>query len=90
MPPRLAEQIAGQDVVVSAVGTARAAEPEYSLYREAAESLMTALRRLGDAAPRLIVVGGVGSLLEASGELLLARVPEDRLPEHLGQKRMVT
>jgi putative NADH-flavin reductase len=82
----LAGHLAGQDVVVSAVGTARAAKPEYSLYRDAAESLVTALRSLGDAAPRLIVVGGVGSLLDASGELLLGRVPEDRLPEHLGQK----
>jgi uncharacterized protein len=44
------------------------------------------LRVLGDAAPRLIVVGGVGSLLDASGRLVLERVPEDRRPEHLGQK----
>jgi putative NADH-flavin reductase len=34
----------------------------------------------------LIVVGGVGSLLDGSGDLLLARVAEDRLPEHAGQK----
>jgi putative NADH-flavin reductase len=82
----LTSNLPGQDVVVSAVGTARAANPDYSLYRDAAESLLTALRRLGDSAPRLIVVGGVGSLDDASGRLLLERVPEDRLPEHLGQK----
>jgi uncharacterized protein len=82
----IAELVADQDVIVSAVGTARAQKPEYSLYREAAESLATALRRLGDGAPRLIVVGGVGSLLDSSGRPLLERVPEDRLPEHLGQK----
>jgi putative NADH-flavin reductase len=82
----LAEQIDGHDVVVSAVGTARAATPEYSLYREAAESLVAVLRGLGAGAPRLIVVGGVGSLLDSSGEPLLDRVPEDRRPEHLGQK----
>lgn len=82
----LAELGAGSDVVVSAVGTARAEEPDYSIYVRAAESLVTALRRLDDAAPRLIVVGGVGSLLDTSGRLLLDRVAEDRLPEHLGQK----
>ena len=85
-PAALADLLADQDVAISAVGTARAAMPEYSLYRDAAESLPTALRRLGDAAPRLIVVGGVGSLNDGSGRLLLERVPEDRLPEHLGQK----
>ena len=74
-----------QDVVVSAVGTARAATPDYSLYLAAAESLVTALRSLGSSTPRLIVVGGVGSLFDASGELLLKRVPEDRLPEHQSQ-----
>jgi uncharacterized protein len=82
----IAERMAGCDVVVSAVGTARAEEPEYSLYVRAAESLVTALRELGEASPRLIVVGGVGSLFDSSGAPLLDRVPEDRLPEHLGQK----
>ena len=82
----LAEQLDGHDVVVSAVGTARAATPEYSLYLEAADSLVSTLRGLGDSAPRLIVVGGVGSLLDDSGRPLLERVPEDRLPEHEGQK----
>jgi uncharacterized protein len=83
---RVAQHVAGCDVVISAVGTARADEPDYSLYLRAAESLVTALRELGEAAPRLIVVGGVGSLADASGAPLLDRVPEDRLPEHLGQK----
>ncbi|NJO12319.1 MAG: NAD(P)-dependent oxidoreductase, partial [Gammaproteobacteria bacterium] len=45
-----------------------------------------ALRSLGDTAPRLIVVGGVGSLQDASGALVLERVPAARKPEHLGQK----
>ena len=85
-PDALVRQLEGQDVVVSAVGTARATAPEYSLYLDAADSLVSTLRRLGDAAPRLIVVGGVGSLLDDSGRLLLERVPEDRLPEHQGQK----
>jgi uncharacterized protein len=82
----IAKRLARRDVVVSAVGTARADEPDYSLYLGAAESLVTALRGLGEGSPRLIVVGGVGSLFDASGAPLLDRVPEDRLPEHLGQK----
>lgn len=82
----LAELVAGSDVVVSAVGTARAEEPDYSIYVRAAESLVTALRELGGVAPQLIVVGGVGSLLDSAGQLLLERVSEDRLPEHLGQQ----
>jgi putative NADH-flavin reductase len=76
----------GHDVVVSAVGAARADNPDYALYLRAAESLITALRSVDDPAPRLVVVGGVGSLEDSSGGLLLERVPEDRRPEHLGQK----
>ena len=84
--PRLVDHLSGQDVAVSAVGTARAKEHDYSLYLRAAESLVDAMRALGAEAPRLIVVGGVGSLRDRSGELLLERVPEDRRPEHLAQK----
>jgi hypothetical protein len=82
----IADLVEGRDVVVSAVGTARAEDPDYSLYLNAARSLVDALRRLADTAPRLIVVGGVGSLVDSSGHAILERVPEERLPEHLGQK----
>ncbi|WP_030261932.1 NAD(P)-dependent oxidoreductase [Streptomyces sp. NRRL B-24484] len=56
----------GQDALVSAVGggdgpgTRRLVEP-------AARSLVAGLRALGSAAPRLIVVGGAGSLETAPG-----------------------
>jgi len=82
----MAELAAGCDVVVSAVGTARADTPDYSVYQRAAESLVAALRSFGESGPRLIVVGGVGSLLDGAGEPVLRRVPEDRLPEHLDQQ----
>lgn len=85
-PDAIAKVAAGQDVLVSAVGVGREANPDSTFYLEAADSLITALRSLGDAAPRLIVVGGVGSLKDASGALLLERVPADRKPEHVGQK----
>ena len=86
LDPAIASTLDGPDVVISAVGTARAEHPDYSLYRRAAESLVSALRALPGDPPRLIVVGGVGSLLDRSGDVLLARVAEDRLPEHAGQK----
>lgn len=86
LDPAVGSTLGSTDVVISAVGTARAEHPDYSLYRRAAESLVSALRALPGKAPRLIVVGGVGSLRDESGELLLARVPAERLPEHEGQQ----
>lgn len=77
---------AGQDVLISAVGVGRETNPDSTFYRKAADSLIAALRSLGEAAPRLIVVGGVGSLKDGSGTLILERVPPERKPEHLGQK----
>jgi uncharacterized protein len=82
----VARLVAKRDVVISAVGAARASAPDYTLYLRAAQSLVTALRQAGPDAPRLVVVGGVGSLKDGSGQLVLERVPEDRRPEHLGQK----
>lgn len=83
---QISRLIAGQDVVVNAVGSARAKTPDPSLYRKAAESLVSVLRGLADQAPRLIVVGGVGSLKHPSGQLMLERATPERQPEHLGQK----
>ncbi len=51
LDPELARQLDGHEVVVSAVGTARADEPDSSMYRRCAENLVEALRGLGDAAP---------------------------------------
>src|SRR5687768_8909958 len=53
---RISRLVAGQDVVVNAVGSARSKTPDRSLYRKAAESLVSVLRGLGTKAPRLIVV----------------------------------
>ena len=76
----------GQDVVVSAIGADRANTPDYAIYRKAGESLVGALRTLGSAAPRLIVVGGAGSLEVAPGVLLISRIPERFRAEVHGQK----
>lgn len=82
----LTDLFATQDVVISAVGAARQKNPDYFLYLRAADSLVRALRAAGERAPRLLVVGGVGSLKDSSGKLMLDRAPADRRPEHLGQK----
>jgi putative NADH-flavin reductase len=62
----VARTISGSDVVVSAVAF-RAPAPDSAAYSRAAESLVTALRRLGPPAPYLIVVGGAGSLQQPPG-----------------------
>ena len=62
---RLAE---GQDVLVSAVGGGGGnGQGHAALIEPAARSLVEALRTLGTAAPRLIAVGGAGSLETAPG-----------------------
>ncbi len=58
--------------IVSLVG-ASSHGPSLNLviYKEAAESLVGALRHLGDEAPRLLVIGGAGSLEVAPGVRLV-------------------
>jgi putative NADH-flavin reductase len=82
----LRTHLAGHDVVISAVGSGRVADADGTLYRAAAASLLAALRALGADAPRLIVVGGVGTLRTADGALVMERVPPERLAEHRGQQ----
>jgi uncharacterized protein len=83
---QVAKLAAGQDVVVSAIGADRANNPDYTVYRKAGESLVSALRSLGVNAPRLIVVGGAGSLEVKPGVLLVSQIPERFRAEVLGQK----
>ena len=82
----VAQQIRGQQVVVSAIGADRANNPDYGIYKKAGESLVAALRKLGPQAPRLIVVGGAGSLEVSPGVLLISRIPERFRAEIQGQK----
>ncbi|WP_059012856.1 NAD(P)-dependent oxidoreductase [Streptomyces specialis] len=69
-----------QDVLVSAVGGGDG-PGHRALLRPAAESLVAGLHTLGAGAPRLIVVGGAGSLRVPGGGLLqdTPGVPEDVL-----------
>lgn len=66
MDPRSVASVAeGQDVVVSAVGGG-GPEPRATI-RPSAESLIAGLRMTGEKAPRLIAVGGAGSLRTPAG-----------------------
>ncbi|WP_035845171.1 NAD(P)-dependent oxidoreductase [Kitasatospora azatica] len=57
----------GQDVLVSAVGGGDG-PGHLATIEPAARSLVTGLRELGDQAPRLIAVGGAGSLRTPDGK----------------------
>lgn len=76
-----------QDVLVSAIGASpHSSNPDPTIYRRAAEALTTALRRL-ERPPRLIVVGGAGSLEVEPGHKLVDSpdFPEIYLDEARGQ-----
>jgi uncharacterized protein len=67
-PKAVARVAEGQDVLVSAVGGGGGNGAGHSaLIEPAARSLVEGLRTLGEAAPRLIAVGGAGSLETAPG-----------------------
>ncbi|GAA0384569.1 NAD(P)-dependent oxidoreductase [Streptomyces luteireticuli] len=80
-PASVAAVAKGQDVVVSAVGGGDG-PGHLATIKPAAESLVAGLRTLGDAAPRLIAVGGAGSLRTPDGKQVW---DTEGLPEFLLQ-----
>ncbi|MEU3351955.1 NAD(P)H-binding protein [Streptomyces sp. NPDC037389] len=80
-PVSVAAVAKGQDVVVSAVGGGDG-PGHIATIKPAAESLVTGLRTLGDTAPRLITVGGAGSLRTPDGKQVW---DAEGLPEFLLQ-----
>ncbi|MGW7008794.1 NAD(P)-dependent oxidoreductase [Streptomyces sp. NPDC054933] len=67
-PTTVAAAAKGKDVVVSAVGGGSGNGPGHiATIRPAGESLVGGLRTLGPQAPRLIAVGGAGSLRKPDG-----------------------
>jgi putative NADH-flavin reductase len=86
-PATVATAVAGADVVVSAAGHAASLD-DAGFYVRAAESLVAALRSLGNLRPRLIVVGGFGALRTASGTQWADEdaIPEQARPEIAGQR----
>lgn len=84
-PATIADAVRGQDVLVSALGASRG--PDHSLYKNAAATLVTALRSLGTDAPRLIVVGGASSLETSPGVRVIddPAFPEAYRPDAIAQ-----
>jgi putative NADH-flavin reductase len=83
-PTSVADAVAGSDAVISAF---RPRDGDFGSYRAVAETLIGALRGLGEDAPHLVVVGGASSLNHPDGGILVeALAPDDeRRPEMLGQ-----
>lgn len=84
-PDSILELVAGKDVVVTSVrgviGDDK--DPKNSLQYLAVVNVAEQLRALGDAAGRLIHVGGAGSLEMGNGELYADRLPKLFLPKGL-------
>jgi hypothetical protein len=80
-PEAVAAAVRGHDVVVSALGAGTS--QDRSLYRKASDTYAQALRRPDEDGPRLVVVGGAGSLEGALGVRLLDSpdFPEAYKPE---------
>lgn len=89
-PSQVADQVAGHDAVVSAVSPPRdGSDPTPALlaaYRSVIEGLRTAGLR------RLVVVGGAGSLMTASGQDRVDEpdFPAAYMPEALAQREVLT
>jgi uncharacterized protein len=81
---QLTALLKGQDVVIDAVSFRKPPDP--TGYRRAAVALVTTARVLGPHAPRLIFVGGAGSLEDTPGVLAVERIPPAYRGEVLGQK----
>jgi len=79
------ETVTGQDVVILSVRgvIGDSGSPESALQFIAAETLVDALSRQGDHAPRLIHVGGSGSLEVEPGVLFATKLPKILLPKDL-------
>ena len=79
-----ARLLQGQNVVVCAASFRKPPDP--GAYRRAAQALVTALRQLGPRAPRLVFVGGAGSLRDPHGGLVVDSIPAAYRAEVNGQK----
>jgi len=67
---RVREIVAGHDVVIAVINS-----PDTDFFLQAAQSVVTALRAIGEDAPRLIWSGGASSLELASGERMIDTTP---------------
>ena len=76
---------AGQDVIIISVRgiIGKTKNPENALQRIAAEKVVTVLREIGHDAPRMIHVGGSGSLEVEPGVLWADKIPKLFVPKNL-------
>jgi len=81
----IASLVAGQDVVVISVRgiIGKSKNPANALQRIAVEKVVNVLREIGDAAPRIIHVGGSGSLEVEPGVLYADKIPKLFVPKSL-------
>ena len=81
----IAATVAGKDVVILSVRgvIGDSGAPESALQFIAAETLVDVLSRLGEGAPRLLHVGGSGSLEVEPGVLFAEKLPVILLPKGL-------
>jgi len=87
-PESVAELVVNHDVIVVSVrGSADGSnDPEKAVQRVAAEVVVGALRDMGIGAPRMIYVGGAGSLEVKPGVLYADTVPRIMLPRNIEQE----
>lgn len=88
IPESVAELVPGHDVIVVSVrGSADgSSDPERAIQRVAADVLVNVLRETGDSAPRLIYVGGAGSLEIKPGVLYADSIPKIMLSKSIEQE----
>ena len=84
-PESVAGLVAGQDVVIISVRgvLGKSKDPNDAIQRIAPERVVNVLREIGDGAPRLIHVGGAGSLEVEPGVLYADKLPKVFLPKSL-------
>lgn len=75
----------GKDVIIVSVRgiVGKSKDPENTIQRIAVEKIVNVLRELGEEAPRLIHVGGSGTLEVAPGVLYADKIPKLFLPKSL-------
>lgn len=81
----IADLAAGQDVIVISVRgiIGKSKKPENAIQRIAVEKVVNVLREIGDDAPRLIHVGGSGTLEVEPGVLWADKIPKLFIPKSL-------
>jgi putative NADH-flavin reductase len=81
----IASLVADKDVVIISVRgiPGKDKKPENALQRIAVENVVTVLRDIGEGAPRLIHVGGSGTLEVEPGVLWADKIPKAFVPRNL-------